>query len=413
VEPLRDALARCPASDVAARSDPGLDPDKRVNEDICDHRQTRFGHLVIVCDGMGGHADGREAASLALSTVLEVFDHAAAETAPSEVLRLAIHDANSRVHAMPPSEFASGRPGSTVVAVLVHSRGAEVAHVGDSRAYLVHQGQVVALTRDHSVVQQMVDIGVLKPEQAAHHPDANRITRALGMNPAVEVEVRSQPLPYVAGDAFVLCSDGLSDLVEETEIRDVVGDEPPSQAVGKLVDLANARGGHDNITVAILRVRESVSTSAGGVAPTVVQTAVSQPVAAMASGAPEGSKPLFSHPADAVQPMIVQSPMPRPAMLQAKSRNRGFGPAAVAGLVLALVAATLLALVLIEHIRERGGAHNPTASSNEAVASTAVASGAPVPLAPVSVGMPPPIAPSEAIPPLEPVPSGHGRHERP
>jgi len=404
VEAPRDASTRCPASEVAVRSDPGLDPDKRVNEDVCDHRETRFGRLVVVCDGMGGHADGREAASLALSTVLDVFSQAAPEMAPSEVLRMAIEDANANVHAMPPRELGFGRPGSTVVAVLVHARGAEVAHVGDSRAYLVHQGQIVALTRDHSVVQQMVDFGALTPEQAAHHPDANRITRALGMNPSVEVEVRSQPMPYVAGDAFVLCSDGLSDLVDETEIRDVVGPEPPSQAVGRLVDLANARGGHDNITVAILRVRESIQAIAGGVAPTVVQTTVSHPAGATISGVPEALRPRWPGPVGPFQPTLVASTIPRPLKGASKARNRAFGPAAVMGLVLAAVAAMLLALVLIEHIRERGGAHNPTASSTEAVVATAAASQAPVPLAPVSVGMPPPVPPSETIPPLEPVP---------
>lgn len=399
VEPIRHAPARCPASEVAVRSDPGLDPEKRVNEDMCDHRETRFGHLVIVCDGMGGHADGREAASLALSTILGVFENAAAETEPSEVLRSAIEEANGRVHAMPPTEIGGGRPGSTVVTVLVHARGAEVAHVGDSRAYLVHQGQVVALTRDHSVVQQMVDIGVLSPDQASHHPDANRITRALGMHPSVEVEVRPQAVPYVVGDAFVLCSDGLSDLVDDTEIRDVVGSEPALQAVGKLVDLANARGGHDNITVAILRVRESVSGGAAVVAPTVVQTtvptAVPQVVATLTSGAPQEMVPLppWSNPSQALAPV---------------PRGRRWAPVAVVALVLAALAATLLGLVLVEHIAARGGAHNPTASSGDLLPSAATF-GAPAPLAPVNVGLPPPVAPSEAIPPLEPVPSAPRR----
>ena len=396
MEPLHHPLERCPATEVAVRSDPGLDPEKRVNEDMCDQRETRFGHLVIVCDGMGGHADGREAASLALSTILGVFEIAAPETEPREVLRSAIEEANGRVHAMPPIEIGGGRPGSTVVTILVNARGAEVAHVGDSRAYLVHQGQVVALTRDHSVVQQMVDIGVLSPDQAAHHPDANRITRALGMHPSVEVEVRPQAVPYVAGDAFVLCSDGLSDLVADTEIRDIVGSEPALQAAGKLVDLANARGGHDNITVAILRVRESVSGGAAVVAPTVVQTAVPQVVATLTSGAPQEVVPLppWSNPSQ------VLAPVPR---------GRRWGPVAVLALLLAALAATLLGLVLVEHIAARGGAHNPTAGSGEVLPSAATF-GAPAPIAPVNVGLPPPVAPSEAIPPLETVPSAPLRH---
>ena len=166
------------------------------------------------------------------------------------------------------SEVAMGRPGSTAVAVLMHARGTEVAHVGDSRAYLVHEGQIFRVTRDHSIVQELVDRGLLTPAQAAHHPDANRITRALGMATEVEAELRPQPVHHVAGDAFVLCSDGLCDLVEDHEILAIVGAEPAAQAVGKLVDLANARGGHDNVTVARPpRARDRRSATTASLAP--------------------------------------------------------------------------------------------------------------------------------------------------
>src|SRR5579883_3658870 len=129
-----------PVVEYAERSDPGRDPDKQVNEDVCGYRETRFGHLAVVCDGMGGHAAGREAAELALSTIFEVFEAAAAEAPPARVLRESIEEASRRVHEMRTSEVALGRPGSTVVAALMHAHGTEVAHVGDSRAYLVHEG---------------------------------------------------------------------------------------------------------------------------------------------------------------------------------------------------------------------------------------------------------------------------------
>ena len=169
-----------PAVEYAERSDPGRDPEKQVNEDACGHRLTRFGHLCVVCDGMGGHAAGREAAELALATIFESFDRAPNETPPADVLRTAIEEASERVHAMRTNEIAAGRPGSTVVAVLLHASGTEIAHVGDSRAYLVHEGQIFRLTRDHFIVQELVDRGLLTPQQAVHHPEANRITRALG-----------------------------------------------------------------------------------------------------------------------------------------------------------------------------------------------------------------------------------------
>src|ERR1700733_7701624 len=112
-----------PAVEYAERTDPGRDPAKQVNEDVCGRRETRFGHLCVVCDGMGGHAAGREAAELALSTLYDVFDHAPDGAAPAGVLRAAIEEASRRVHAMPTSEAALGRPGSTVVAALMHGHG--------------------------------------------------------------------------------------------------------------------------------------------------------------------------------------------------------------------------------------------------------------------------------------------------
>jgi hypothetical protein len=159
-----------------------------------------------------------------------------------------------------------------VVAVLLHASGTEVAHVGDSRCYLVHEGQIFQLTKDHSMVQQLVDAGLLTPAQAAVHPNANQITRALGMSPEVEVESKPQPVSHVVGDAFVLCSDGLSDLVEPNEILQIVGSAPAAQAAGQLIDLANARGGHDNISVVILRARESATAPATRVLPTLAET---------------------------------------------------------------------------------------------------------------------------------------------
>jgi len=185
------------------------------------------------------------------------------------------------VFGMAPANGPSTRPGSTVVALLLHSEGTEIAHVGDSRGYLVHAGQVQQLTRDHSIVEQLVLRGAITPEQAKKHPDANRITRALGSAQTVDVELEST-LPHVTGDTFILCSDGLSDLVEPEDILGLAS-EPPAQAAGRLVDLANARGGHDNVTVMIVRARESSpirenTAPLGGVAPTVVQTIVQTPV---------------------------------------------------------------------------------------------------------------------------------------
>ncbi|WP_394837638.1 protein phosphatase 2C domain-containing protein [Pendulispora rubella] len=284
-----------PAIEFAERTHPGRDPSKQINEDSCGHRETALGYLAVVCDGMGGHEGGREASQLALKTIFEVFDRSGAEPRegatligpggaaslggngrePARVLREAIEEANRRVHAMTSTEAA--RPGATVVAILHHHGGTEVAHAGDSRCYLIHAGNIVQLTKDHSMVQQMVDAQLLTPEQAAVHPDANRISRALGMKPDIDVELRPQPVQHVVGDVFVLCSDGLSDMVEPSDILRL-GVQPSAQAAGQLVDLANARGGHDNISVQVLRARESALAQPQFLAPTVVDTKPPPPV---------------------------------------------------------------------------------------------------------------------------------------
>lgn len=404
-----------PAVEFAQRSDPGRDPDKQVNEDAAGHAETRFGHLCVVCDGMGGHAAGREAAELALSTILEMFERAPDGAAPGAVLKGAIEEASRRVHFMRTSEIAMGRPGSTAVAVLLHAGGTEVAHVGDSRAYLVHEGQIFRVTRDHSIVQELVDRGLLTPQQAAHHPDANRITRALGMAPEVEAELRPQPIAHVPGDAFVLCSDGLSDLVEDHEILAIVASEPAAQAVGKLVDLANARGGHDNITVIVVRAREAAVVAAGGVAPTIAQTNVPagqdtlpQAPAFPAPRADRATEPLIATAPILAAPVVIPpAPEPPPPPSQVSPAPRGPNPVVIVGVILAAVAVLLLGAVLLSHLQERGG--KPSEHGSLGMPTFDASPSTPATLAPGSVVVPT-ASSGEPIAPLAPSPSSTPKH---
>ncbi|MDB5212917.1 MAG: serine/threonine phosphatase PrpC [Myxococcaceae bacterium] len=279
-----------PAVEIAVRTDPGRDPEKQVNEDAAAHTEVKLGLLAVVCDGMGGHAGGKEASELAVKSIVEIVTAAPEKTAPRDALRVAIEEANRRVWGMPTNE-GGYRPGSTVVAILAHAGGAEVAHVGDSRIYLVHSGAITQVTKDHSMVQEMVDRNIIKAEEAAKHPDANKIMRALGIAKDVEVDVRPEPIAYVAGDVFILCSDGLSDLVTASEILDIAGSRPAAQAAGQLVDLANARGGHDNITAMVVRMKGSASS---GDAATIVKTmplTAHAPVSASAAPAEPGAGP--------------------------------------------------------------------------------------------------------------------------
>ncbi len=278
-----------PLVDVGARTDSGRDPTKKVNEDAIGHRSTKHGYLAVVCDGMGGHEGGKDASTQSLAAVLDTFERAAEETPPQVVLAEAITEANRRVVALG-AKSAADRPGSTIVAIVVHSGGTDVAHVGDSRAYAITGGKIAQITKDHSVVQQMVDHGLLTPEAAKGHPDANRITRALGTKDTVEVEVRPSPLLHAPGDVFVLCTDGLSDLVSPEDILRIATSASPEQAVGQLIDLANARGGHDNVSAIIVRAKEGAVARPGSISKTVAQTIAEEAPLLLVTPAPSGRR---------------------------------------------------------------------------------------------------------------------------
>lgn len=337
-----------PAVEVGMLSDPGRDPSKQINEDSCRCGATPFGQLAVLCDGMGGHEGGREASMLAVESVFRQVSAAAirADIPPAararEVLRDAIAVANREVHAMG-AVRDDNRPGSTIVAALMHPLGTEVAHVGDSRCYLVHDDQIRQVTRDHSMVQQMVDAGRLRPEEAAAHPDANKITRALGMATKIDVEVQRSSIVHVAGDALVLCSDGLSDLVAADEIRRVVTSAPAQAAADQLIALANERGGHDNITVIILRARESAATSPDAASdPFAFRMTESMAAVSPPSGAP-GSAPSSASPTLAMagdRPLVPPAPPPVRG-----APRRPPPPAVVVGVVLGLIG--LVAVVVV------------------------------------------------------------------
>ncbi len=249
--------------EVAQLSDPGRDPNKQVNEDSCGYAQTRFGHLCVLCDGMGGHYGGQEASRRAITTIFEQIEQAPPGSSPAQALKHSIEMAARRVYELGGPPENKVRPGSTVVAMLVHDAGLEVAHVGDSRAYVIRSGQIYPLTRDHSMVQAMIDAGFLTEEQAIGHPDANKITRALGMKPDVEVELRPDPMELFPGDLLLSSSDGLTDLALAKDIlgatRQALASGTLDHAASQLVRMANDRGGHDNITVQLVKVTHTSS----------------------------------------------------------------------------------------------------------------------------------------------------------
>ncbi len=254
------ATSSVPSLEVAQASDPGRDPRKQVNEDAWGYRLTRHGHLLIVCDGMGGHAGGQQASQLAVATIIHAVESAPPDRPHGSVLRDAVTQAGIAVYQLGGTQPPHLRPGSTCVALLIHAAATEIAHVGDSRVHVLRGTQVWQLTRDHSVIQQMIDHGVCTPDEARRRPDANVITRALGMKPDAEVELREVPFRQEAGDVFLLATDGLCDVVMPDDMRSVVLGAPSLEAAcQKLVELANARGGPDNITVMLGRAHTTAT----------------------------------------------------------------------------------------------------------------------------------------------------------
>ncbi len=229
------------------------------NQDFCGEFADDAGwRLLVVADGMGGHLGGAVASRTAVHTIGEVFQRGF--TDPAAMLRDAIALANERVHAESTSDPELHGMGTTGVALLLGPATAWVAHVGDSRAYRLRHARLEELTADHSWVAEEVRQGRLAPEQAGVHPRKNVLTRSIGVEPAVEGDVASVDLE--PGDRLLLCSDGLWGEVPSARIAEVLGAQEPHHAAKTLVELANAHGGRDNVTVQIVEIPAGAGTDA-------------------------------------------------------------------------------------------------------------------------------------------------------
>lgn len=226
-----------------ARSDVGL--VRGHNEDSFLLRTPLF----VVSDGMGGHAAGEVASSIAVETIGE----RAPGTADDVLLGAAVEAANANV--IKAAEEGVGKPGMgcTATAVLIEKNHMAVAHVGDSRAYVLHHGTLVRITHDHSYVEELVDAGEITADEARTHPSRSIITRALGSDPDMYADHFS--LEVNDGDRIILCSDGLSSMISDSEIESLaVSSATPQQAADNLVAAALTAGGADNVTVVVVDV---------------------------------------------------------------------------------------------------------------------------------------------------------------
>jgi protein phosphatase len=209
--------------------------------------------VAAVADGMGGHSAGEVASAIAIEELAALRGRGPweNETAATDDLKQAILRANRRIREMAATDRKLNGMGITLVALLEDGDMVHVANVGDSRGYLLRQGELSQVTVDHSLVQELVDDGRLSPEDAERHPQRSVITRALGIDPEVEFDLFTYKLQV--GDRLLLCSDGLSDVVEPAQIRKVLlRVRNAHRAARELVTVANAHGGPDNITVIVV-----------------------------------------------------------------------------------------------------------------------------------------------------------------
>ena len=253
------------AAETTERTDTGR--QRRDNEDSSFARAPVF----VVADGMGGAQAGEVASHIAVSKFQKGLPD---DGTPEQRLAEVVQEANREIYERSHSEDERAGMGTTVTAAYLDDAHVAIAHVGDSRAYMFRGDELVRLTQDHSLVDELVRRGKLTEEQAAEHPQRSIITRALGPEPVVEVDTWSYQVR--AGDVLLLCSDGLTSMLSETRIAEILGEAATLQQAGDaLIDEANAAGGRDNITVILFRVEE-----VGGDGldqPTVVGMPVTEP----------------------------------------------------------------------------------------------------------------------------------------
>jgi serine/threonine protein phosphatase PrpC len=217
-----------------------------------DYQEDRWfarGNLAITADGMGGHESGGEAAQITVDTIASFLPRS-----PDPNLLLdAVHEANKRVH-----QVLRGRGGCTLVTGLVSGNDLYVAHVGDARCTAVYKGRLERITKDHSIVQQMVDAGRISEEEARTHPHRNIVTRSIGSERTVQVDTKRVPLK--AGMTFVFSSDGVHDYLTNPEfIRICEGSHDPKSVARRLVQKALANGSNDNCTATVLKIHPATS----------------------------------------------------------------------------------------------------------------------------------------------------------
>lgn len=228
---------------------------RKVNEDKFDFKVADFGIAAVVCDGMGGYKGGLFAAETASDTIMLHFKSLTKKSDTQKEIIESFRKANDAILKKSRKEKDLSMMGTTAALLIIKDAAFISAHLGDSRIYLIREGNISRLTKDHSRVQQLMDEMKISYEKAITMADRNAITQALGINDLSKPEL-SNPSEVYRGDTFLLCSDGLSNYVKDNEILDIILDCEPDKACEQLIYLAKLRDGQDNITALIVTVTE-------------------------------------------------------------------------------------------------------------------------------------------------------------
>jgi serine/threonine protein phosphatase PrpC len=258
------------AIEIVVRTDPGR--VRPHNEDSV-FANAAVG-LAVVADGMGGYNAGEVASGMATSLLGAELERLFAERAAAgrgsgrrlwdyDVLNEEIARVNDIIYETALTQPQCSGMGTTLVMAMFHDNGMTVAHLGDSRLYRLRGDEFQQITRDHSLLQEQIDSGLITPEQARLSRNKNLVTRALGVDPGVVPEIRDYDVQ--AGDVYLLCSDGLPDMVEDEDIAMTLSSlsSSPESCAERLVDMANDAGGRDNISVVLIKIRQAFPAARG------------------------------------------------------------------------------------------------------------------------------------------------------
>lgn len=244
---------------IQVETDKGL--VRSHNEDFAGYFQLGDSVLLVVCDGMGGHAAGDVASRLAVMSIGEFMEEHYSPGRKEQIPELLNHAflyANEKIYKQALENPYQRGMGTTCVAAFI-TRDYEIyyGHVGDSRLYLYSEGKLKLWTKDHTFVQELVDKGAISEQEARIHPNRNVITRALGVDLSLEMDKNETPLLLKEDDILLLCTDGLTSMVADEEIAQIIEETPKEKLASKLVQAANQAGGHDNTTVIVAYLNTS------------------------------------------------------------------------------------------------------------------------------------------------------------